>query len=75
MSNVRGDMKAWRTRVQTAKAPSDLRSPSANHARPSLNPSYYKDLESFRRALESNTLDESKGCRDMNEYYWSLKHV
>ena len=42
--------------------------------RAELDPMFYTDIESFRAAVANGMVDESKGCRDMNEYHWSVSH-
>lgn len=42
--------------------------------RDDLDPAYYKTIEDFRRAVADGTVDVSKGCRDMDEYFGSLAH-
>ena len=39
-----------------------------------LDPSCYRTLAAFRKAVANGTVDVSKGCRTMGEYHWSLKH-
>jgi len=42
--------------------------------RKELDPSFYKSLSSFRRAVLDGSVDVSKACRNMVEYHWSLEH-
>jgi len=52
------------------------RKPMAPKAvRAGLDPMFYKDLESFRKAVEDGTVDRDKGCRNMREYRWSVSHA
>ena len=39
-----------------------------------LDPSCYRTLAAFRKAVANGTVDASKGCRTMGEYHWSLEH-
>jgi len=41
--------------------------------RADLDPMFYKDLESFRKAVEDGTVDRDKGCRNMRECRWSVR--
>jgi len=43
--------------------------------RPELDPMFYPDIDSFRKAVAEGTIDRDKGCRDMKEYLWSVGHA
>lgn len=45
---------------------------TVNTPRPELDPSFYEDIERFRAAVMSGTIDISKGCRNMAEYQMSF---
>ena len=51
----------------------EYREPSARR-KAELDPSCYRTLEAFRKAVADGTVDVSKGCRTMGEYHWSLEH-
>ena len=40
-----------------------------------LDPMFYKDIESFRKAVANGSVDMEKACRSMAEYHWSLNHA
>ncbi|MBQ2625039.1 MAG: hypothetical protein IJG18_08090 [Kiritimatiellae bacterium] len=49
------------------------RAKPAGVLRKELDPSFYKSLSSFRRAVQDGSVDVSKACRNMDEYHWSLE--
>ena len=51
----------------------EYREPSARR-KAALDPSCYRTLAAFRKAVANGTVDVSKGCRTMGEYHWSLEH-
>ena len=66
-----------RVKVQANSSGSALRTRGAKPEglpRKELDPTYYKSLSSFRRAVLDGTVDVSKACRSMAEYHWSLEH-
>ena len=48
---------------------------SDGEIRPELDPMFYQDLETFRKAVEDGTIDRQKGCRNMAEYLWSVNRA
>ena len=38
-----------------------------------LDPSCYRSLAAFRKAVANGTVDPSKGCRTMGEYHYLVK--
>ena len=51
----------------------ECREPSARR-KAELDPSCYRTLAAFRKAVANGTVDVSKACRTMGEYRWSLEH-
>lgn len=49
------------------------REPSARR-KAVLDPSCYRTLEEFRKAVSDGSVDPLKGCRTMSEYHWSIDH-
>jgi hypothetical protein len=43
-----------------------------NTPRSELDPSFYEDIDRFRAAVMSGTIDISRGCRNMAEYQMSF---
>jgi len=43
--------------------------------RPGLDPMFYQDIETFRKAVADGTVDRDKGCRNMTEYRWSVNRA
>ena len=73
-------LKKAKDSVVTAKGHVAKRAPSSRThkkiaARVELDPSFYKDIWAFRKAVEEGTVDVSKACHNMNEYHWSLEHA
>lgn len=42
--------------------------------RKGLDPMFYADIESFRAAVADGSVDVSKGCQSMEEYFRSVSH-
>lgn len=42
--------------------------------RSGLDPMYYSDIESFRAAVADGSIDVTKGCQNMDEYFRSVSH-
>ncbi len=42
--------------------------------RKELDPTFYPDIFAFRKAVEDGTVDPSKGCQNMDEYFASVSH-
>ena len=40
-----------------------------------LDPSFYRTLSEFRKAVAKGVVDVSKACRNMSEYKWSIEHA
>ena len=64
------DAKSARTYLMSHK---EYREPDARR-KAELDPSCYRTLAAFRKAVANGTVDVAKGCRTMGEYHWSLEH-